>query len=316
MLRASRLLVTALLLAAPARAQDIHVLHRVDSLESWLRHRPFEIIDFRGSRGEGDRTQRAAIQFPDNLVILVKWARAAPGGEVFNNVPRYELAAYELQKLFLDEPDHVVPPTVARTVPLDWYREKIGPEAEATFDDTASVLVVLQYWLNQVTVLAEPDLERFQADTAYARHLGNLNILTFLIRHSDSNVGNFLVSLDDTNPRAFAVDNGVAFGRAESQRGTAWREIRLPALPGATVERLRGITRDDLERALGVLVQYEVRDEALVPVPAGESLRRYDGVRHHGNVIQLGLTSDEITQTWDRLERLLRDVDRGRVRTF
>jgi hypothetical protein len=316
MLRAARLLVTALLLAAPARAQDIHVLHRVDSLESWLRHRPFEIIDFRGSRGEGDRTQRAAIQFPDSLVILAKWARAAPGGEVFNNVPRYELAAYELQKLFLDEPDHVVPPTVARAVPLDWYREKIDPEAEPTFDDTATVLVVLQYWLNQVTVLAEPDLERFEADPDYARNLGNLNILTFLIRHSDSNVGNFLVSLDGTNPRVFAVDNGVAFGRAESNRGTAWREIRLPALPAATVERLRRITRDDLERALGVLVQYEVRDEALVPVPAGESLRRFDGVRHHGDVIQLGLTSEEITQTWDRLERLLRDVDRGRVRTF
>ena len=67
--------------------------------------------------------------------------------------------------------------------------------------------MLLQYWLNQVTVLAEPDTARLRAEPRYAWHMGNLNILSYLIRHSDSNVGNFLVSVDTGNPRAFAVDN-------------------------------------------------------------------------------------------------------------
>jgi hypothetical protein len=316
--RAARLLLVLVALAAPApaRAQDVHVLHSVDSLETWLSEGPIEVIDFRGSRGAEDRTQRAALRLADSLVVLVKWARFAPGGETFNNVPRYEIAAYALQKFFLDEPDYVVPPTVPRVVELDWYREKLDPEAIATFDDTSSILVLLQYWLNQVTVLAEPDTARLRAEPRYARHIGNLNILSYLIRHSDSNVGNFLVSVDTGNPRAFAVDNGVAFGSSESARGTAWREIRVPALPQDTVERLRAITEEDLERALGVLLQFEIREGVVVPVPPGENLRTFEGVRRDDDVIQFGLTENEVAGTYDRLQRLLRDIDRGRVTTF
>ncbi|MFN2420044.1 MAG: hypothetical protein ABR527_01485 [Gemmatimonadota bacterium] len=309
-------LLAALAAVAPLRAQDVNLLHPVDSLESWLAARPFEIIDFRGSRGEGDRTQRAALEFSDSLIVLAKWARAAPGGERFNNVPRYELAAYAIQRLFLDQPDYVVPPTIARVVPLDWYREKIDPETDPTFDDTASVLVVLQYWLNQVTVLEEFDRDRFDAEPRYSYHVGNLNLVSYVIRHSDSNVGNFLISLASENPRAFAVDNGVAFSMAESNRGTLWREIRVPAVPRATVERLRAITEDDLRRALGVLVQFEVRQGELVAVPPGENLRPDAGVREVENVIQLGLTEGEIGRAYDRIQDLLRDVDRGQLKTF
>jgi hypothetical protein len=146
--------------------------------------------------------------------------------------------------------------------------------------------------------------------------MGNLNILSYLIRHSDSNVGNFLVSVDTGNPRAFAVDNGVAFGSSESARGTAWREIRVPSIPAASVERLRAITEEDLELALGVLLQFEIREGVVVPVPPGENLRTFQGVRRDDDVIQFGLTENEIAATYDRLERLLRDVDRGRVTTF
>src|ERR687891_206543 len=98
------LAVLAALAGSPLAAQDANHLHPVDSLEAWLAARPFEIVDFRGSRGEGDRTQRAALEFSDGLVVLAKWAQAAPGGETFNNAPRYELAAYTIQKLFLDPP--------------------------------------------------------------------------------------------------------------------------------------------------------------------------------------------------------------------
>lgn len=310
------LLLAALAIAAPLQAQDAHLFHATDSLEAWLAERPFEIIDFRGSRGEGDRTQRAALQFPDSTIVLVKWARAAPGGEAFNNAPRYELAAYEFQKLFLDEPDYVVPPTVARVVDLEWYREKLDPDAAATFDGTSSVLVVLQAWLNQVTNLREINEARFEAEPRYAWHVGNLNVFTYLVRHNDANIGNYLISVTTENPRAFAVDNGLTFGLAESGRGVEWRRLRVPAVPRATIERLRGITVEDLHAALGVLVQYEVRDGVMVGVPPGENLRRSDGVRRREGVIQLGLTDTEIDRAYDRLQDLLRDVDRGRIGTF
>ena len=34
---------------------------------------------------------------------------------------------------------------------------------------------------------------RFAADPVYARHIGQLNVLTYLIEHRDSNLGNFLL---------------------------------------------------------------------------------------------------------------------------
>jgi hypothetical protein len=59
-----------------------------------------------------------------------------------------------------------------------------------------------------------------------------MNILSYLIEHKDSNVGNFLISKDATNPRVFAVDNSYAFGSPESDRGHDWRFIRVKRLPG------------------------------------------------------------------------------------
>jgi hypothetical protein len=80
--------------------------------------------------------QRAALEFADSLIILAKWARAAPGGDTFNNALRYELAAYAIQELFLDQPDYVVPPTVARAVPRGSSRARTdgasGTPASAT----------------------------------------------------------------------------------------------------------------------------------------------------------------------------------------
>ena len=50
----------------------------------------------------------------DGTVLGVKWARTPPGGRTLNNQPQYEIAAYRLQKMFLDPPHYVVPPTVMR----------------------------------------------------------------------------------------------------------------------------------------------------------------------------------------------------------
>jgi hypothetical protein len=302
-------------LVAHAAAQDINVHLPVALIEQRLGKDTFRILDIRGSRKVDDRTSRATLAFPDSAVIVAKFAPAAQGGEVFNNAPRYEVAAYEFQKMFLDELDYVVPPTLLRVFDLDWYKT-LNPDVKATFSKTRSVLTVLQYWLQSVGQDSVFDMKRFERDTAYARHLANLNLFTHLVKHNDANIGNVLISTSPINPRLFAVDNGLAFGRDESDRGVVWRELRVPRVPAYTIERLRKITRDDLERTLGVLAEYEIRDGQLVPVEKGPNLNRGQGVRRKDNRVQFGLTRVELNGVEERLEALLKRVDGGRLKTF
>ncbi|HSL72200.1 MAG TPA: hypothetical protein VK864_18270, partial [Longimicrobiales bacterium] len=129
-------------LGASVRAQDVNINYPISVIEQRLARDTFKIIDLRGSRRPNDRTQRVTVSFADSAVMISKWAVAAPNGETFNNSPRYEVAAYEIQKLFLDEPDYVVPPTLMRVFDLDWYRT-ISPDVRPTFGNkTSSVLVV------------------------------------------------------------------------------------------------------------------------------------------------------------------------------
>lgn len=311
------LLASILGRSAPAAAQDSNILHPVDEVEEMLRSGQFEVAAMRDMRAPGDRTQFAALSFGEGNLMNTQWAVAPPGGETFNNVPRYELAAYEIQKLFLDEAEYVVPPTVVRCFPVDWYRQH-KPDVDPTFSGTNSVLTVIQYFLWNTQVADVWDKKRFQEDEAYARHVANMNVLTYLIRHSDSNEGNFLISQDPENPRVFSVDNGVSFDSDASTRGTFWRNMRVDRIPQATAERLREITRQDLHGALATLVQLQIGpDGTLAPVDRTQPLGRGRiGVRREGEVIQLGLTTREIDAVQSRLERLVRDLDEGKLGVF
>ena len=320
MIRTARvfwLSVLALTLALPARAQDGNVLLPVSEIEKRLREQPFDIFDMRGSRFEDDRTQRVLLGFPDSVLLLVKWAKAPRrGGFTFNNEPRYEAAAYEFQKLFLDERDYVVPPTFIRAVALDFYR-KLQPDVAPTFGNASSIIVVLQYWLSQVTGKNVHDDKRFEEDPRYAKYLANTNVFSYLVRHSDSNSGNFLVSTDSANPRVFAVDNGVAFGFASSDRGTDWRELRVKRVPKATIDRLRAVTKEDLKTALGVVAQFQIQaDKSLVEVPRTKNISPGLGVRNKDNVVQFGLTEREISDIDRRIRWLIERVDNGKLQTF
>ncbi len=301
--------------ADAALSQDANVLLPVDTIEARFETGPLSVVSVRDTRFDGDRTQRVTLEYPDSSVMNAKWAAAPPGGHAFNNAPRYELACYELQKLFLPPEGYVVPPTAARAVSVETARS-VSRNTPPTFGGTSSTVVVLQYWLSSVSPNDVWDAQRFRSDTAYARHVANLNVFTYLARHSDSNAGNFLVSSEATNPRVFAVDNGLSFESEVSDRGYEWRRIRVPALPAATVARLRELTRADLERTLGVLAEWQIRDGHLVRVAPGPNLRPGRGVRREGDRIQLGLTSGEISGVVQRLRSLLEQVDRGRIRVF
>ena len=300
----------------PLAAQDLNIPLPVDSIEYLLARALFELPDtLVGTRFEGDRTQRVDLTFGDGTIVLAKWAAAPRRGEAFNNSPRYEIAAYEIQKLFLEESEYVVPPTVPRALPLDWYRRP-DDRVDPTFSDAASVLVVLQSFVYGLTAEGVFDLDRFGSDPAYARHWANTNLLTHFIWHSDSNVGNLLISTHALNPRIFSVDNGVAFRSEESNRGTRWRTLLVNRFPASTVARLRGITEERLREALEVVAQYEIVDGQLVRVEPTANLWPERGVRQEDRVIQIGLTSEEIDDVWDRIEDFITAVDRGRYSTF
>ncbi|NIN70720.1 MAG: hypothetical protein GTO46_02050 [Gemmatimonadetes bacterium] len=292
--------------------QQQNIFLPVDSIEHLFRYGEMRVLQIRDTRFEGDRTQMAVLAFPETMALRVKWAAAPRGADSFNNRPRFEIAVYELQKLFLDEEDYVVPPTVVRAVTLAEYPMK--DEVRTTFRGIESVVVLMQYWLSNVTSQDVYDKDRAKDDSLYARHLANLNILTYLVRHADANPGNFLISTAG-NARVFAVDNGVSFGDI-SDRPDDWRKMRTDRLPQATVERLRGISEEDLHQALGVLAQFEVRDELLVQVEPTENLNPGRGVRREDDVVQFGLTTREIGRVHGRLQDLLEDIDEDKYEIF
>jgi hypothetical protein len=309
--------VVCLAAARAAHSQDLNIVLPVPEIEQRMRDAPFRIAQWSGSRMPTDRTQRALVVFEDSSMMWLKFAVAPSGGTgTFNNEPRYEVAAYQLQKMFLDEPEYVVPPTLLRVFAVDWMKQR-NPQAAATFRSVpGSVLTAVQYWLQSVTPANFWNPERAAADSIYARHIGNFNIVTHLIRHQDANAGNYLISEATDNPRVFVVDNGVAFDSEPSNRGVEWRDVRVERVPRHTIERLRALTLADLHARLGVLAEYEIRGTELVPVAPGANLGETSGVRQKEGRIQIGLTRREIMQVERRIRDLVKKVDEGKLRVL
>jgi hypothetical protein len=301
--------------SAAVRDRDANVVQPVGDLERLFAADSMRIVAAEISRpkAKGDITLRADVAFGDAPALRVKVRRAEPGAEAFNNVPRYDQAAYELQKLFLDPAEYVVPPTALRMMPVADFTAH-SPGAQRTFPDSDQLLVVVQYWLNEVTVAADVyDPARFAADTRYARHIGQLNLLTYLIGHGDSNLGNFMIGRQAEGPRVFSVDNGVAFASLSSDRGQLWHDLRVKALPADSIARLRALTLDQLEAQLGVLAQWQREDGRYAPVAHSANLDASRGVRRRNGVLQMGLTRNEIRAVFDLVQALIKKVDRGAV---
>jgi hypothetical protein len=306
-----------MLIGALASAQDANVTRPVDELERLLVAEPLAIEHAEISRpkAKGDITLKADVSFGGAPPLRVKLRKAEPGAEEFNNVPRYDIAAYELQKLFLDPPEYVVPPTALRFVPRADFA-KYSPGVAPTFPPADQVLAVVQYWLNDIKVIADVyDPARFAADPVYARHIGQLNVLTYLIRHRDSNVGNFLIGRAERGARVFSIDHGVAFASQDSDRGELWKDVRVTQLPADTVARLRTVSTEVLKSKLGVLAQWRLQNGAWVSAPLGENTAPRRGVRRDGDALQMGLSNVEIQSIQRLLKRLLDRVDRGEITT-
>lgn len=311
----ARLFVLSLMLAltAPVPAQDANILQPIADIERLLAAEPLVITQAEVSRpkAKGDITLKADVSFGSAPPLRVKLRKAEPGADSFNNVPRYDLAAYELQKLFIDPAEYVVPPTVLRMIPHADFT-KYQADVERTFPPADQVLAVLQYWLSDIKVIADVyNPARFDADPVYARHIGQLNVLTYLIEHRDSNVGNFMIGRAETGARVFSIDHGVAFASTDSDRGKAWKVMRVKRLPADTVERLRAITLPVLEQRLGVLAQWRLEGDRYVPVAPGPNQSANRGVRRQGNDLQMGLDRKEIQEIHRLLTKLLERIDAG-----
>ena len=312
------LLPLLLLAAVVARPQDSNVTRPVAELERLLVAEPLEIVQAEISRpkAKGDITLKADVAFGGAPPLRVKLRKAEPGADEFNNVPRYDLAAYELQKLFIDDPDeYLVPPTALRFVPLADFA-KYSRDVARTFPPADQVLAVVQYWLEDVKVIADVyDPDSFATDPVYARHIGQLNVLTHLIQHRDSNAGNFLIGRAASGARVFSIDHGVAFASEDSDRGELWKEMRVTQLPADTVARLRAITPEVLESKLGVLAEWRLEGGAWRAVSPGPNLAPRRGVRRDGPRLQMGLSKLELQAIQRLLGRLLTRVDRGEITT-
>jgi hypothetical protein len=312
------LMVALIVFASAAHAQDANITAPVPEIERMIGDDPFVVAAAETSRpkAKGDITLKAQVSFAGREPLTVKLRKAEPGADVFNNVPRYDLAAYELQKVYLDPTEFVVPPTTLRMVPLDEFR-RFQTDVKPTFAGADEAVAVVQYWLHDIKVIADVlDPVAFDADPVYARHIGQLNILTYLIQHRDSNAGNFLIGKQASGARVFSIDHGVAFGSAESDRGELWKDLRVKKLPADAIARLRQVRREDLDARLGVLIEWKLEQGHFVRVPNGANPSPYRGVRRSGDVLQMGLTKPEIGDVYRQIQRLLATIDSGAITTF
>jgi hypothetical protein len=292
---------------APARAEELFA------------QAPLELRSIEPTEHGFSGPLKAEVVFPpDPREVAIQWKLVPPSElEAFNNSPRKEIAAYAIQKWFLEPQDYVVPTTALRCVPLASYR-RIQADAEPTLAGTSCVLGAISLWLVHVKQADELlDPERFATDYAYAYHLSNLNVLTLLIRHIDSDPRNILVSDDETNRRVFSVDNSLTFDtRFFNVVVENWNRIRVPAIRSAVVEALRKIDPRQLDR-LATLV--ELRSDAhgvLRPVPPSAPIDATQGVRIEPGRLQMGLTTLEIDRLAERLAELLALVDEGKLSVF
>jgi len=289
--------------------------------ELLMQHAEYEILNLVPAGAGTTRPEKGELLFPetgDRFSVKGKLAPTSLDG--FNNSPRKELAAWKLQALFLDPVDFTVPSTAMRCMPLVEWNERHDAKGP-TIPGTSCMLWETAIWIENATV---PDAlyeeERFLHDVAYAYHLANFNIFAYLINLRDNRKGNVLVSKDDSNRRVFAIDNGVAFGTIWYNwfypPTYEWRQIRVPALPRNSVDRLRKLQRADLD-FLMVVSQLDVDSEGILrTVDPGPPTDPNDGATFDGKSVQFGLTLDEIDAIWERIEALIEEVDAGEIELF
>jgi len=274
-----------------------------------------------------------AVESPNGTRLRTKW-RTEHSAELTNE-PINELAAHRLQALLLDEGDYVVPPAAAHCFPAEAYGQAIETERE----EPGCVLGYLSYWLVGSKSLGEGreegifptpplgpgawdtqlfDAERFESDLAYRRAFALVNLLTFLTANGDAHSGQFVFYEDPLH--LFVVDSSMAFRVPANPRMTLRDEdlgehLLAPALPRRVAERIRELIPEQVQQLL-VLAELRVVNGEAERVEPGEPFETDQHLRREGERLQLGLTSSEIGQLWNRVTELQRRLEDGDLGTF
>lgn len=314
---ALRVALCALLVASagPARSTDeIRTGAEEDRVVARLERDPVTIVSDREAGGGVTGARRFTLRFEDGEEMEVKWKRVPGGMDGWNNSPRKEIAAYRVQRLFLEPADHVIPTTVLRCVPFEAFQDPAPPHPA----DGRCVLGEFEVWVQDAHIPDEIyDAQRFERSPSYRRHMADMNLVTYLIDHQDGRDANFLLSNDAENRRVFSIDNGISFGApVPNFLVRNWHTIRVPALRREPLERLRALPDEALE-AFAVVAEMELDEDGIYRhVPPTKSRAPDAGAYLGDGRLQLGLSEDEIDAMEERLEDLLERVAEGKIKTF
>ena len=299
--------------ASGLAASNIRSSAEEDRVVERLESDPAKVVKDQDAGGGVTGARRLTLRFEDGEEIEVKWKPVPGSMDGWNNSPRKELAAYEIQRWFLDPPDHVVPTSVMRCLPL----ESVGAE-KPSLEGSTCVLGAMEVWVHDVHIpekIYDPKL--FARDPVYARHMADMNLVTYLIKHSDGRSNNFLLGNDPENRRVFSIDNGISFGAPVHNFFVKnWDTIRVPALRKESVDRLRAASPEDFEE-LAVVVEMKLgADGVWRNAPKTTRRNPKDGAFLEDGMLQLGLTRSEIEALIERRKDLLERVDEGEQKTF
>lgn len=275
----------------------------------------FIIREVNGAGGGVTGASRLTIDYPGGASLKVKW-KPVPTKTMdgWNNSPRKEMAAYAIQRWLFDEKDYVVPTLAPYCISLENYRP-IDPNPKPNIQGSQCVLGIVAVWLEEVTAPVHIyNSIRFEKDAAYANAMADLNLFTYLVDHRDGRRGNLLLSSIPSNPRVFAVDNGIAFEPFPwNFLIRNWYRIRVPWLGSKSVARLRKVNAGMLE-SLGVVAQMEIDDNGIFQLaPNGPNFDAKKGARVRKEKVQFGLTKEEIEELGERIADLLEKIDDGEI---
>jgi hypothetical protein len=285
------------------------------ALDYRLAYEDYEIREVKQAGAGVTGALRLLIAFPNGETLKIKW-KPFPRGKLdgWNNSPRKEFAAYRIQRWLFDEQNFVVPTPVPRCLSLERYRV-IDPRAAPNVPGTSCVLGLAVVWMNDVEVVDDlEDDDRLGTDEHFTEHLADMNLVTYLVDHRDGREGNFLISKDPSEPRIFAIDNGISFeGFPWNFFVPNWNVLRVPWLRREPIERLRALQPEEIDR-LASLFEMEADATGILQLKQpGLPIDPDKGVRVRSGHVQFGLTAKEIGRLRMRISDLLADVDAGKI---
>ncbi len=256
-------------------------------------------------------------------VFRVRWRAQSSSGLV--NEPRKELAAYAVQKLFLNEDELIAPPTMAHCFPIGHYL-RFAPKESPTFASADCVLGFASLWLEGVKTVESAredhwlddgdgiwDEGLFEKNAMYRASVGNANLLTHLINHGDAHELQFMLEKTPRGLRTYVVDNSIALRSIKNPMlllREDWSQVQVPSLPSRAIARLKALTAQDVAR-LATITELELHDRQLsvTKQPLETPPSDPKEMSWHGDRLRIGLTQGEIELVSSRIRDLLARPD-------